>query len=112
MHGTYSPALFPKYCRILHIILSIYSLSEFPDLHLKIACNDECMDQLSCLILTPSLDISSVHYVSGTFVSIAYTPETHIYLAKPHYIEQLLKGCSRDWQFSENDEMKDLLLLK
>ncbi len=64
------------------------------------------------LEVTPSLDISSVHYVSGTFVSIAHTPETHIYLAKPRYIERLLKGCSRDWQFSENDDIKDTVTLK
>ncbi len=65
-------------------------MSEFPELHLEIASNDECMDQLSCFILTPSLDVYSVQDVSGTFMSIAYTPETHIYLAKPRYIERLL----------------------
>ncbi len=104
MHGTLAQ---PSFLSIAHYIIN--SLSE---LHLEIACNDECMDRLSCLILTPSLDISSVLYVSGIFVSIVYTPETHIYLAKPRYIERLLKGCSRDWQFSANNEIKDVLLLK
>ncbi len=82
------------------------SLSELPELHLEIACNDDCMDQLSCLTLTPSVDVFEVQTVGTTFLNIAYTPETHIYLANPLFIERLLKGCSRDWQ---ND---DVLLLK
>ncbi len=82
------------------------SLSELPELHLEIACNDDCMDQLSCLTLSPSFGISSVTSVDNIFLTLACTPETHSYLAKPHFIQQLLEGCSRDWQ---ND---DVLLLK
>ncbi len=83
------------------------SLSALPELHLKIArSNDDCMDQLSNLTLTPSVGISSVLLVGIIFLCIAYTPETHSYLAKPHVIERLLKGCSR---YSQND---DVLILK
>ena len=82
------------------------SLSELPELHLEIACNDDCMDQLSCLTLTPSVNVSAVRLVASTFLDIAHTPETHSYLANPLFIERLLKRCSRDWQ---ND---DVLLLK
>ncbi len=82
------------------------SLSELPELHLEIVCNDDCMDQLSCLTLTPSFGISSVTSVGIIFLTLACTPETHSYLAQPHFIERLLKGCYRDWQ---ND---DVLRLK
>ncbi len=82
------------------------SLSELPELHLEIACNDDCMDQLSCLTLAPSFEISSVTSVGIIFLNLARTPETHSYLVQPHFIQRLLEGCSRDWQ---ND---DVLRLK
>ncbi len=82
-----------------HVLLSLppsYSLSELPECHIEVAYNDECLEQLTCISLTPSVGIVSVQLVATLFLCLAYNPLTHPSLTKPLLIRRLLDACSKE----------------
>ena len=78
-----------------HVIL-FCSLGERPECHMTIASNESCLHQLTCLALTPSMEVYCKHLVATIFMGIANTPSTHPYLAKPLLITRLLDACDGD----------------
>lgn len=94
----------------------MYSLSELSECHLEIASNQECLEQLSCISLCPSVRIMSVQLVATLFLCIAYTPDTHPFLAQPFMIKRLLSACAKERVFTDddddNDKRRDMLMLR
>ena len=87
------------------------------------ARHKECLDQLTCISLTPSVRTLSMQLVATLFVCMAYTPSTHPYLTKPLLVRRLLEACSKERKSSrrqeeeegeeeEEDENLDVLMLR
>lgn len=110
-HSPYNVLELSDLCMVLP-----FSLSELPECHIKIAYNEECLDQLTCISLTPTVRIMSVQLVATLFLCVAYTPLTHPFLAKPLLIRRLLDACAKDRIFrnedEEDDKVQDMLMLR
>ena len=89
------------------------SLSELPECHMEIVCNEDVVDQLTCISLTPSVRIMSAQLVATLFLCVAYTPTTHPYISQPDFIRRLLKACDMDRVFGSNENKQlDTLMLR
>ena len=90
--------------------VSFSSLSELPECHVQIASNEECLDQLTCISLTPSIHVQLVAIV---FLRVACTPSTHPSLAMPLLVRRLMDACGSSLEDGGVGERKeDLLMLR
>ena len=90
-------------------------MSELPECHAEIASNPDCLDQLTCISLTPSVRIMSVQLVATLFLCVAYTPSTHSSLSKPLLIRRLMEASAKDRKFSSDNQdegKQDMLMLR
>ena len=70
---------------------------------MRIASNEGCLDQLTCISLTPSVHIMSVQLVATLFLCVAYTPSTHPFLTRPLLIRRLMEASDKDRNFTFNN---------
>ena len=82
------------------------SLVELPECRLEIASNQAILHQVSCVSIAPSLSIYCPQLIASFFGNLAFTPESHQYIADSTYIRRLL-GASEG--FSSDLEGKCLL---
>ena len=75
---------------------------------MEIATNQDVLFQLTCISLTPSVRITSTHFVAMLFAGVVYTPSTHEHLAHPVIIRRLLEACKIR---EHEDERMDTLVL-
>ncbi len=55
----------------------------------------------------------SPQLVATLFLCMAYTPTTHVHLARPVVLERLLEACKKERTFGqEDDERVDTLMLQ
>lgn len=93
-------------------ILHSDSLSELPESHMEIASNEDALNQLTCISLTPSLRILSPQLVATLFLCLAYTPQTHKHITNPTFIRRLLEAYKILRTNSSDDLEEALSLLK
>lgn len=95
-------------------LILLFSLSELPECHTEIGFNQDCLEQLTCISLTPSVRVMSVQLVATLFLCAAYTPTTHPFLAKPLLIRRLLDACAEERVFPDEGEdgRQDILMLR
>ena len=79
--------------------------------HAELAQNEDCLQQLTCLSLSPSVRTLSVQLVATLFLCVAYTPSTHPFLTRPLLIRRLLDACAKDHGDNAEDE-QDMLMVK
>ena len=89
--------------------------AELPECRLQIASNETILHQLVAVMLTPTYKyIASLVTVAG-LLCLAYSPETHQYLARPFVIDGIIEACeiNRTWcHLSEEEQKLDSLLLR
>ena len=80
---------------------------------MRIASNEACLDQLTCISLTPSVHIMSVQLVATLFLCVAYTPSTHPFLTRPLLIRRLMEASNNSRNNNSNqDEAEKLLMVR
>lgn len=80
---------------------------------MEIAHNEDALDQLTCISLTPSVRIMSAQLVATLFLCMAYTPTTHYYISQPDFIRRLLHACEINRAFgNDEDKQLDTLMLR
>lgn len=80
---------------------------------MEIVCNEDVLNQLTCISLTPSVRIMSAQLVATLFLCVAYTPSAHPYISQPDFIRRLLGACEMDRVFGSNeDKQLDPLMLR
>lgn len=79
---------------------------------MEIVYNEDVLNQLTCISLTPSVRIMSAQLVATLFLCVAYTPMTHSYISQPDFIRRLLSACemNRVFESSENKQLDALML--
>ena len=88
-------------------------MSELPECHLAIVVNDDVLQQLTCISLTPSVRIMSAQLVATLFLCVAYTPSTHSYICRSDLIRRLLAACEMNRVFGRDEDKElDVLMLR
>lgn len=88
-----------------------HSLSELPEVHVKIATQHGVLKQLICIALSPSVQIMSSILVATLFLCLAATRETHPFITVG--IIGLMEACVRESDIQTNQQKeRDNLLLK
>jgi len=87
---------------------------------MTIATYPGCLDQLACISMCPHMRPISVQLVATLFLCLAYTPQTHPHLTRPHLLRKLVdavhnKRPSEDYSDNEDevgDEKTCIMLLR
>ena len=94
-----------------HFFTLTLSLSELPEVHMKIASRPEVLHQLICIALSPSVRTMSSILVATLYLCLAATQDTHSHIAAAGIIG-LMEVCvlQQDAQGDAEKERDNRLL--
>lgn len=103
------------YCELCTCLPPSLSLAEIPRCRLAIASNPLLLRQLVGMMLTPSYKYIAPLVTIAGLLCLAYSPETHPFLATPEVVEGVMDACEkrRPWCRGTPEENRlDRLLLR
>lgn len=85
------------------------SLAELEDYQLEIVNTPLLIEQMTSAMLSPFCSINGARTVIATFLSLSYSPTTHLKLSRAYIIEGILAACKRFLQDYTMDPVEKII---